>query len=94
MKILILGATGMLGHKLMQFLSRFFEVTGSVRRDRDPNTGHPVLKKSKLIGNVNAFEFNSVKFAIKEIHPDVIINCIGIVKQTPGSKRPCKKYHH
>ena len=33
MTVLILGATGMLGHKLMQVLSREHAVTGTVRRD-------------------------------------------------------------
>lgn len=83
MRVLILGATGMLGHKLMQVLSENFEVTGTVRGAADDYSDHPLLGDMKLIGGVNADNFGSVRDAINISKPDVIVNCIGIVKQLP-----------
>jgi dTDP-4-dehydrorhamnose reductase len=90
MKILILGATGMLGHKLVQILSGFFDTTGSVRKNVNHNTGSQILKGFNLMGNVNAFESKSVELVINKVHPDVVINCIGIVKQLKEANDPIK----
>ena len=43
MRVLILGATGMLGHKLMQILSAKFEVIGTIRDDPGVYSDHPIL---------------------------------------------------
>lgn len=83
MRILILGATGMLGHKLMQVLSPNFKVTGTVRGSVEKYSDHPVLGGMNLVGGVDADTFESVRIAIEKIRPEVIINCIGIVKQLP-----------
>jgi len=88
MKILILGATGMLGHKLMQVLSPHFTVIGTVRGDISHLREHPILGKMSLIGTVLADSISSVRHAIEQCKPDVIINCIGIVKQLPSSRDP------
>jgi dTDP-4-dehydrorhamnose reductase len=87
-KLLILGATGMLGHKLMQSLSRRFDVTGTVRGSVEIYKGHPVLGIMPLIGMVKAENFESVGEVVTRVQPDVIINCIGIIKQHPTAKDP------
>ncbi|PKL65052.1 MAG: NAD(P)-dependent oxidoreductase [Methanomicrobiales archaeon HGW-Methanomicrobiales-3] len=88
MKILILGATGMLGHKLMQVLSRQHTVTGTVRRNKSEISGHPIFSTMNIVGNVNVEKPESIYALIKTMHPDVIINCIGIVKQLPAARDP------
>jgi dTDP-4-dehydrorhamnose reductase len=88
MKILVLGATGMLGHKLIQILSRKFDVTGTVRGRPLEYSNHPVLGKTFLLGNVRAESFDSVVGAVASVRPDVVINCIGIIKQQPFAKSP------
>jgi dTDP-4-dehydrorhamnose reductase len=90
MKILILGATGMLGHKLLQILGKDHEVTGTVRSDAGSYTTHPVLKNFTLVGNIWADDFTTVRDAIGRIEPSVIVNCIGIVKQLPEAQDPLK----
>jgi len=79
--ILILGATGMLGHKLMQVLSKKFSVTGTVRADMSTFSHHPLFAGMNIIGNVHADDLKSVQNVIEHSNPDVVINCIGIVKQ-------------
>jgi dTDP-4-dehydrorhamnose reductase len=87
-KSLVLGATGMLGHKLMQTLSKKFSVTGTVRADSSAFSRHPVFAGMTIIGNVRADDITSVHRAIERSNPDVVINCIGIVKQLPAANDP------
>lgn len=88
MKVLILGATGMLGHKLMQVLAGRFTVTGTVRKGVSDYTDHPILGKMTLIEGVTADDLESVTRAVEKSRPDLIINCIGIVKQLPTARDP------
>jgi dTDP-4-dehydrorhamnose reductase len=88
MRVLIVGATGMLGHKLMQILATRFTATGTLRRDVSNLADHPVLKKMTLIGGVTADDLKGVTQAIENSRPDVVINCIGIVKQVPAAQDP------
>ena len=88
MKIIILGATGMLGHKLMQALADKFLITGTIRGDASDLSDHPVFSGMKIIGNVRADILGSVQKAIDTTEPDVVINCIGIVKQLPAAQDP------
>lgn len=87
-KILILGAYGMLGHKVFQFLGKEkeYEVYATCRTTRaDLNRDHN-LDSAHLIPNVTVENYDSVVSAIAMIHPDVVINCIGIIKQKEQAK--------
>lgn len=89
MKILVLGATGMLGHKMMQILAERFEVVGTVRGAPSP-APHPLLARAALRGGVSAEDFDGVMRAIAQVRPDAIVNCIGIVKQLGEAKDPLR----
>ncbi|EJL7016531.1 SDR family oxidoreductase, partial [Vibrio cholerae] len=88
MKILIVGTTGMLGYSLFTNLSEHdgYEVFGTVRN---------ILGKEKffeeyldnLIFDIDVNDFSRLKFAIETIKPDVVINCIGLIKQHDISKQ-------
>ncbi|MCE0493783.1 dTDP-4-dehydrorhamnose reductase family protein [Vibrio salinus] len=82
MKVLILGATGMLGYSLFSNLSEYddLEVFGSVRSIEGIEHYYQ-SNIQKLIFNVDINELDTVNSAIKDITPDVVINCIGIIKQ-------------
>lgn len=88
MKILVLGATGMLGHKLMQILPKKNQVAGTIRRNASAIDHNPVFAGTMLIGNTRADEISTIREAINIATPDVIINCIGIVKQLPAARDP------
>jgi dTDP-4-dehydrorhamnose reductase len=75
-KILVLGATGMLGHKAMQVLSGRHEVVGSVRRDPAGYRDHPVLKGLALVGDVDVNDFSTVERAVDTVGPDVGIGVL------------------
>ena len=88
MKILVLGATGMLGHKLMQVLSRSYDVFGTVRGKAMNYKSHPVFGRFNLCGDTHAEDIDSIIKALAEVRPDVVVNCIGIIKQHPMSSDP------
>ena len=88
MRILILGANGMLGHKLTQVFSQQFKVLATVRSSTDTFARHPVLAQEHLLGNVSVENFDSIVRAIALSKPQAVINCIGIVKQQLAAKDP------
>lgn len=88
MAVLVLGATGMLGHKLMQVLSRRTEVVGTVRGSASALAAHPVVGGFTLLGGVAAEDFDSVVRAVATVRPAAVVNGIGVIKQLPSAKDP------
>jgi dTDP-4-dehydrorhamnose reductase len=88
MNVLILGATGMLGHKLMQVLLHEHTVTGTVRRNTSVVMDHPIFSNMNILGNISADNLETIRTAIDKVNPEVIVNCIGIVKQLPAAQDP------
>jgi len=71
----------MLGHKLCQCLSEH-EIVGTVKKDAGfYYKYHQIFKNVKLIGNVDVLDNEKLEQTIRNVAPDVIINCVGIVKQ-------------
>ena len=79
MKLLILGAYGMLGHKIFQVISKEYNVYATCRTFR--KEWNHILPEDRLFPGVQAEIFDSVVRAFAEVKPDVVINCMGIVKQ-------------
>ena len=79
MKIYILGASGMLGSKLFtEFIkSPKHKIKGSVRKI--PKKLKPF---SKFIDkNTDVNNIVTVAYNLKKFKPDVVINCVGVIKQ-------------
>ena len=86
MRVIVLGAAGMLGHKLLQRLRTHFEVAGTIR-EPEPNAElRRVLSDVKLYPGVAANNPASLGRAIDEWGAQVVLNCIGIVKQRADAK--------
>ena len=86
MKILVLGADGMLGHQLVESLGPRHDVVGTLRLNA--NSYGPIadfLPKAAVYG-VDVQDYGSVARAITAVRPDAVINAVGIVKQRPESK--------
>tara|TARA_A100001234_G_C12641538_1_gene392210 strand:- start:3103 stop:3969 length:867 start_codon:yes stop_codon:yes gene_type:complete len=80
-KILILGATGLLGSTLLKYFSKkkIFKCFGVIRKKSD-------IAKLKDIKNIELYRINyknkkNIHKVFNEIKPNLIINCIGVVKQ-------------
>lgn len=86
MRILVFGSTGMLGHKLIQRLSKSAEVWGTVRNNSEPLAHFDLLPSTRVISQVDSMNEASVRSALVTARPDIVINAVGIVKQLPTSK--------
>lgn len=88
MKILVLGITGMLGHKAFFSLSQNqkFETFGTLRKAED--ISKYFKGSNKVFSNVDALNPESVFNLIDKLNPDIVINCIGVIKQTKEAKDP------
>ena len=88
MRVLILGASGMLGHKLWQVCRDRFDTWATVRSRKWEYLRYNLFDPNRLIDAVDASEFATVEQALKTVEPNVVINCIGITKQLPMAKDP------
>jgi len=88
MRVLILGASGMLGHKLWQVFRDRFETWGTVRSSYEEYARYGLFDAHRLPGGIDASKFSTVVRALEIAKPDVVVNAIGIVKQLPAAKDP------
>jgi len=81
-KILILGANGMLGSAMFYKLSEDtnLDVFGTIRNS-SLKSFFKKRMRTKLAINADAQNFKSIEKIIRKIDPDIIINCIGVIKQ-------------
>jgi dTDP-4-dehydrorhamnose reductase len=82
MKVLIFGGSGMLGHKLYQVLSRKSDTYVTVRKNVNYCEKYSLFNPKYTIMDVSVENFNSIVDAIDKSQPEVVVNCIGIVKQS------------
>ncbi|WP_114689314.1 dTDP-4-dehydrorhamnose reductase family protein [Polynucleobacter necessarius] len=89
MKILVLGASGMLGNAMLRFLSsdKNLKVFGTVR-----SVGIALVDSEnhayKIVDGVNVENHDALVKIMADIRPTIVINCIGLVKQLPDSADP------
>jgi dTDP-4-dehydrorhamnose reductase len=82
----VLGGGGMLGHKIYQILSNEFNTFVTFRDFNDKLKSLKIFNENNTLNYVDAFKIESVEKAVQLISPDVVINCIGIIKQLKDSK--------
>ena len=80
MKVLVLGGGGMLGHKMFQVLGRRFETSCTLRHALDI----PLFANNTIVG-VDALRCRPL---LEARRPDVVVNCVGIIKQREESRSP------
>lgn len=87
MKVLVLGATGMLGYSLFKNLDAYehLDVYGSAR-NISKNKKYFQNSVNKLLVCEDANDIDLLNSVINKLMPDVVINCIGLIKQHEQSK--------
>jgi len=89
MRILILGVTGMLGHTLFKILnqSSAHEIHGTYR---SINSNIPLCYKNNknLTAGVNVLDIDLIKNLMNNCKPNVVINCVGLIKQLDAIDDP------
>lgn len=89
MRVMVLGVSGMLGNAVYRVLSANPELSvfGTARSESARSHFSPALTE-KLVFNVDVDSQDSLIKAFGSIHPDIVINCIGLVKQLADANDP------
>lgn len=88
-RVLVLGAGGMLGHKVCQRL-RGHEVIGTVRKAdvSEYQAFREVFDGVTLLGGVDVLESGRLEATIRDLSADFVVNGIGLVKQLEQAADP------
>ena len=81
MKILILGGSGMLGHRLWTLLRKNHEAWVTIRGHASEFPDSPDFPRNLIRPDVDALNFDQITRALASIQPEIVINCIGLIKQ-------------
>lgn len=89
MKVLVLGASGMLGNAMIRVLFEDpnLEVYGTLRSDGARHFFGPELQ-ARLVTGVDAQDHDGLVRLLTRTRPDVVVNCIGLVKQLAEADDP------
>jgi len=80
--ILVLGASGMLGHMLVRVLAPHHKVFGTTSSPFDSTSPLArILERDYWLDLVDVRNWESVESAINTSTPAVVINCVGVIKQ-------------
>ena len=86
--VLIVGGAGMLGHKLYQMYQDHFEVWATLRSSFNNYEQYGIYNPDRIIDNLDVSDLEKLVQVIAKIEPDVVINCVGIIKQLREAKDP------
>lgn len=89
MRVLVLGATGMLGSAVFKVLSSdpALSVIGTVRNAKAIEGFDPAVR-GNLVAGVDVLDQDSLITAFGQSKPDVVVNCVGLIKQLSSAKDP------
>jgi dTDP-4-dehydrorhamnose reductase len=89
MRVLILGANGMLGHTVLRYFHQrqSHAVTGSVRSGAGLRQ-LPEDLRQQVVANVDVENPDSLAALFAEVRPQAVINCVGVVKQLAQAEDP------
>ena len=84
-----MGASGMLGNAMVRVLSQDpgYEVFGSVRTSEVKHYFEPTVAKNIITG-IDVDNPGAITSLLEQSDPDVVINCIGLVKQLEAANDP------
>lgn len=89
MKVLVLGASGMLGNAVFRVLSekKDWQIYGTLRSASSKRFFQATIAEHLLVG-IDVEQYDSLIKAFVLSQPDVVINCIGLVKQLAEADDP------
>ncbi|WP_431881153.1 dTDP-4-dehydrorhamnose reductase family protein [Micromonospora chalcea] len=89
-RLLVLGATGMLGHTLMRELSRDpdLDMRGCARDGAAVRAFFPEPLAQRITVGLDVTDAAGVRRELDRERPDVVVNCVGVIKQRPTATEP------
>jgi dTDP-4-dehydrorhamnose reductase len=85
-RILVLGGAGMLGHKMFEILDGLFpDVWCTLRRPLTSKSyaSMGLYRSPRVVRGLDVTALADVQSALREIQPNWVVNCVGVVKQRP-----------
>ncbi len=80
-RVLVLGGTGMLGHKLVQVFGRRFDTFTTIRRPFEYVRGFQIFDEDRTLSGVDVTDLDRLRMTIERVEPDVVVNAVGVIKQ-------------
>lgn len=89
MRVLVLGASGMLGNAMIRVLGEGdgLEVHGTLRSELGRQFFAPEMA-GRLHAGVDVEQYDSLLAIFNRVRPQVVINCVGLVKQLAEANDP------
>lgn len=89
MRVLVLGASGMLGNAVIDVFSQdsSYEVWGTLR-SASALRYFPVEQRARLLVGVDVLDQDALVRALDMVRPNVVINCVGLIKQLADAQDP------
>lgn len=87
-RILILGASGMLGNAAFSVLADSEDVVWGTVRSAASVTRFPEEMRSRLVAGVDVENIDNLVRVFGDVRPDVVVNCVGLVKQLADANDP------
>lgn len=89
MRVLVLGANGMLGHAVFRVFGAddAFESWGSLRSQQALRHFNDE-ERARLLTDVDVLDDAALAGALERVRPDLVVNCIGVVKQQAVAEDP------
>lgn len=89
MRVMIIGTTGLLGNAMLRYLSldNALDVWGTARQ-KNATEFFAADLHAKIIPGVDAQDLGLIRKLFAKNKPNLVINCIGMVKQRPDANDP------
>lgn len=89
-RVLVLGAGGLLGHKLLQLLTPRFDTWGTVRSRPRSLAGElaELFQSPRVVDGVDATDWGGLARVLQDLRPTVVLNAIGAIKQRAEAADP------
>lgn len=90
MRILVLGASGMLGHMVVRLLgtSGCDHRVIALSRTADSRVVSPSMRRVEMISGIDAENSDALLEIFARTQPECVVNCIGLVKQRKNANDP------
>lgn len=88
MRALVMGAAGMLGHRVWRELHEHMETYAALRRPYDDLAALGWFDPARVIERIDASRDDDLDRAFSRARPDVVVNAVGIVKQRDDAADP------
>lgn len=89
MRIVVIGASGMLGSTMLRVLSEkaAWEVFGTIRGESAKRFFSAAISE-RMIAGVDVEHPDALAKVLNQTRPDVVVNCAGLTKHKPDSEDP------